>query len=561
MALTRSLRRVREWLTSVLARRVAATGIDFLLWLLCCWVLLSLDGRFSWTITYDGVSIGLWILVASMVAWDTLFDRSPGKALAGLTIRSGDAPFPRTRVFLRALVFWLLMLAPVGAQAMDFFTTALSTSHAIMLQLAALWSIILLVPLTVVTSGGRLGVHDLVAGTSVGLRRAQNQASAQSWTTVFRQFAGCLAVILAAILVVEWKGNLVQSVASSYEASAVRYAGVRTLEGAPPGALLGRLQGGDADAPLGRDGSLVPNPAFRVELVVPPRVVSDRALARSVASRVFEELELARLVGPANYEVTLAAYRHVGLLGVREYVHFLRRLDREVFTDSYHYVPSGTAEPGAVPWRIADLLFESTQHSHRELSTAFYLGAWEPGNLRPTLESVPYDQGAYWNLSDGLQAALDVRLSDDIGTLRLAEWYVEFFPLDAWAWNALGRIREREQWGRDGLFPLRRAVSLSPQNVLYRHRYAESLFVREYYQMLVEFVDEGVAVGAASYDQVRLAAGAHVQLLQLAEARAKLELLRETFPELVKDDSLLESVEAVLQVFDSLQVIDSLPNG
>ena len=79
--------------------------------------------------------------------------------------------------------------------------------------------------------------------------------------------------------------------------------------------------------------------------------------------------------------------------------------------------------------------------------------------------------------------------------------------------------------------------------------------------MLVEFVDEGVAVGAAGYDQVRLAAGAHVQLLQLAEARAKLELLRETFPELVKDDSLLESVEAVLQVFDSLQVIDSLPNG
>lgn len=210
---------------------------------------------------------------------------------------------------------------------------------------------------------------------------------------------------------------------------------------------------------------------------------------------------------------------------------------------------------------MGDLLFESTPHSHRELSTAFYLGVWEPGNLRPTLESVPYDEGAYWNLSGGLQAALDGRLSDDIGTLRLAEWYVELFPLDARAWNVLGRIREREQWGRDGLSPLRRAVSLSPQNVLYRRGYAESLFVREYYQMLVEFVDEGVAVGAAGYDQIRLAVGAHLQLLQLAEARAKLELLREAFPELVTDDSFLESMEAVLQVFDSLQVMDSLPNG
>ena len=537
----------------MLARRAAAAGIDFLIWLLACWALLRLDGRFNWTTTYDGVSIGLWILVASMVAWDTLSGLSPGKALTGLTIRSGDAPLPRTRVFLRALVFWLLMLGPVAGQAMAFFTGALSTSHAAMLQLAGLWAMILLVPLTVVTSGGRLGLHDLLARTSVGARGVENQPSNPRWTTVGRQFAGCLTVILSAILVVEWKGNIVQGVVSSFEAGSVRYTGARTLEGAPPAVFLaGLVAGVDANVPIGPDDTFLPSPAFRVELVVPTRVISDRALARTVATRVFEELDASRLVRPANHEVTLAAYRHVGLLGVREYVHFLRRLGEEVITDSYHYVPFGAAQPGAIPWPIAGLLFESTQHGHREGATAFYLGSWEPGNLRPTLESVPYDDGAYWNLRGGLQRALVGQHFDDVRTLRLAEWYVELFPLDAWALNMLGRVREREQWGHDGLFLLRRATLRSPQNIPYRRRYAEALFSREYHQMLVEFVDESMALGAIGYEQIRLAAVAHAQLLQPAEARAKIELLRGAFPERVADDSVLRSVGALIQVLDSL---------
>jgi uncharacterized RDD family membrane protein YckC len=180
------------------------------------------DSQTQWLYGYDGVYLGTTLLILGYIGCECLVFSSPGKALFRLRIthESGGPPY-RLQVLYRGLLFWFAItgsLSYIPADLAQHF--GFETRSLFMLTFATLFSIVFLTGVSVATSTGDSGIHDLLSCTKV-LPRSEFVCRRQSerlirilpsraiWST------GCVlwVLCLTATLYVDWKGRISEAVA------------------------------------------------------------------------------------------------------------------------------------------------------------------------------------------------------------------------------------------------------------------------------------------------------------------------------------------------------------
>ena len=181
---------------------LCAVAVGLLLW----------DARSHVLYGWDSVRLGYWVMLALALVGSAIGRKSLVLHLSGLdlVLRSG-LPATRAHRAVRSLLFWLMLASPgVFGIGMLISQLPLSERQRILCTLAAVLAIVLLPAVSILCTGGRSSIHDLLVGTCVYRRKAGFVLRHRDqWRAVLSRvvatYCGLVALLLLLGMAVDWR--------------------------------------------------------------------------------------------------------------------------------------------------------------------------------------------------------------------------------------------------------------------------------------------------------------------------------------------------------------------
>lgn len=195
------------------AKRVLATVIGALVMLAITALGLLLQIRTNRWYAWDAANLGYWIIVAASFAHGAIPRQPLAYRAVGLRLvtHSGRNPPVLVRI-TRLLLFWVLVAAADTFRVSSLASALpISAREQLLAEAGGILCLTLLSATTCIASGGRRAAHDIICGTVVipatvsPAKDARDAAARFRGRFLFASTAGLLAIVLAAIVLIDWR--------------------------------------------------------------------------------------------------------------------------------------------------------------------------------------------------------------------------------------------------------------------------------------------------------------------------------------------------------------------